>query len=129
MLRQIILISSITLFIAAFTQCDGFDSDKMNKHLVQGKWRLVDAKQLVNDTAKINLNDLEISLMFKGDTCIQDLTGLKTTLYTFSIHNYTLLLFKDSVFENRLEINKLTEDSLIFTQDKERHWIYIKTEQ
>jgi len=129
MLRRINIILVIVFLLSSFTHCKSFDSDEVNRRLIQGKWRLVDAKQAVRDSVKIDLNDLQISLMFKGDTCIQDLTGLKTTEYTFSIHNYTLLLFRDSVFENKLEINKLTEDSLIFTQDKERCWIYTKTEQ
>jgi hypothetical protein len=129
MLKQINIISIIILLLAAFAQCRSFDSDEANRRLIQGKWRLVDAGQAVNDTAEINLKELKIFLTFKGDTCIQDLTGLKTTEYTFSIHNYILFLFKDSVFENKLEISALTEDSLIFAQDERRYWIYTKTEQ
>jgi hypothetical protein len=100
----------------------------MNRQLIQGKWRLIEVYLDTQDTTEIDLEKLEIYLTFRGDTCIQDLTGMETK-YTYAIHNYNLLLYRDSIFENKLEINTLTEDSLALVQNKSRYWIYIKTKQ
>lgn len=109
--------------------CKPYNSDEVNSRMIQGKWRLVDIVKEQDDTVSNDLNWQEVFLIFDGNKCTQEMVGLITTEYTFSIHDYKLMLYKDSVFDNDLQINTLTSDSLIFTKGPDRTMIYKKTEQ
>lgn len=120
---------AIVALICILSSCKHFDSDALNRQQIQGRWRLVDVERKAYDSVKIDYSQQVTYLIFDGDKCVQDMIGLKTSNYRFSIHNYMLTLYVDSVFDNRLEINTLTADSLILTQGKDSRWEYIKMEQ
>lgn len=120
---------AFVILICILSSCKRFDSDTLNRQMIQGKWRLVDVERKAYDSVKIDYTQQVTYLIFDGDKCTQDMVGLTTSNYRFTIHNYMLTLYVDSVFDNRLEINTLTRDSLIFTQGKDSQWTYIKMEQ
>lgn len=119
----------IIILICCSAGCKRFNSDEFNQQMIQGKWRLMDVKRKAYDSIMIDYNQQVTYLVFDGNKCTQEMIGLTTSNYTFSIHNYTLTLYVDSVFENKLEINTLTKDSLIFTQGRNSKWKYIRMEQ
>ena len=117
---------TIIILICCSAGCKRFNSDEFNQQMIQGKWRLMDVKRKAYDSIMIDYNQQVTYLVFDGNNCTQEMVGLTTSNYTFSIHNYTLTLYADSVFDNKLEINTLTKDSLIFTQGRNSKWKYIK---
>ncbi|NDV94230.1 hypothetical protein D0T84_04760 [Dysgonomonas sp. 521] len=128
-MSKLIQVILVILYLLTISSCKPYNSDEVNNRMIQGKWRLVDIEREQSDTVNEDLEQQEVFLIFDGNKCTQDMVGLITTEYTFSIHNYTLMLYKDSVFDNNLYINTLTSDSLIFTKGADQVMIYKKMEQ
>jgi hypothetical protein len=124
-----IIIISVVCIAYLLGGCKRFDSDATNRKLIQGKWKLVDVERESYDSIRIDYDIQSTYLVFDRNDCTQLMPEMDTSNYTFSIHNYTLFLYKDSIFDNRLDINTLTEDSLILSQGITNHWKYRRVEE
>lgn len=127
-MRKILFISSI---IYIFVTCTPYNSDKVNTELIQGKWQLMDTKNHKDklDTVQIDYSEEFTYLIFKGNKCIQYMPDLADTLdFTFSIYDYKLTLYKDSIYINKLNIDSLSSDKLVLSQENSEH-IYKKIKQ
>lgn len=116
---------------ALFITCTSYDSNKVNTNLIQGKWQLVDTENQNNilDTVRIDYSKEITYLTFNGTTCTQHMPDLADTLnFTFSIYDYKLMLYKDNVLVNKLDIDSLNSDKLVLSQEKSEH-IYKKIRQ
>lgn len=121
----------ITAIVCIFIACTSYNSNKVNTELIQGKWQLVDIEHSSHEYDTLSIDYLEeITLLrFDGDKCIQYMPDLGDTLnFTFAIHDYKLMLYKDNVFINRLNIDSLTSDKLVLSQTDSEH-IYRKIRQ
>ena len=94
-------------------RCKPYNSDEVNNQM--------------NDSASLDLNQQDVYLYFNGNKCTQEIVGLVKSDYTFIIHNFTLMLYKDSIFDNKLDIYTLTVDSLVFKQGGDRSLKYKRT--
>lgn len=124
--RLISLLGFIFTFLF-LVSCKPYNSDEVNNQMIQGKWQLVAVESKRNDSASLDLNQQDVYLYFNGNKCTQEIVGLVKSDYTFIIHNFTLMLYKDSVFDNKLDIYTLTVDSLIFKQGGDRSLKYKRT--
>lgn len=122
------LVAIISVFLF-FGSCKRYNSDEVNNQMIQGKWQLVAVESKKNDSAGLALNQQDVYLYFNGNKCTQEIVGLVKSDYTFTIHNYTLMLYKDSIFDNKLDIYTLTVDSLVFKQGGSRSLKYKRTGQ
>lgn len=124
---------SLTLiFILSLFSCSPFDSNKLNKELIQGKWVQEQIISVNGDSIVIPEDyNSENSLYFWGDSCIEILENMDTVsnrLFRFDINSYILSLEETDFPINYLKIAKLTEDSLIL-QLSSRVYKYKKAEQ
>lgn len=110
--------------------CKPYNSDEANHKLIQGKWMLVDVERDMFDTVKVDYNKQLTYLIFNDNKCSQQMVDLnETSNYTFTIRDFDLNLYTDSVLNNTLHINKLTTDSLILSKGDSGLWKYKKTVQ
>lgn len=108
--------------------CTPYDSNKVNNELIQGKWQLIDVDHEVYDTIAVDYSRELTYLAFVGDTCTQYMPDLRDTLmWAFTIHDYRLILLKDSSSIIRFEIDSLTDRTLVLSHDASEH-IYRKVE-
>jgi len=108
-----------TTFVCAFFACTSYNSDKANTELIQGKWLLVDVDHSIYDTITVDYSNEQTFLIFEGSKCIQYMPDLNDTLdLTFSIHNFQLVLYKDSIPLSKFMIDTLTTEELILSHEK-----------
>ncbi|MBK5721931.1 hypothetical protein JGH11_13710 [Dysgonomonas sp. Marseille-P4677] len=127
--NRIIATVSILISIFTFVNCTPYNSDKVNTDLIQGKWLLIEADRSVYDTVEVDYTKDLTYLIFEEDRCRQYMSDWKDTMeFIYTIHNYELTLYKDSIPFRMLDIKTLTSDSLVlsFKDDK---WEYKKLEQ
>ena len=109
--------------------CTPYNADKVNTGLIQGKWELTDVDREVYDSINVDYNNERTYLVFDGDEFIQYMSDWKDTLnFRFTIHNYELNLYKGDDPFRSLDIDALTNDSLVLSF-AENKWVYKKTEQ
>jgi hypothetical protein len=119
-----------TLFICLLYGCKPYNSDEASHKLIQGKWMLVDAEREGYDTVKVDYSKQITYLIFNDSKCTQQLVDLdEASDYSFSVRNFNLELYKDSVLYNSLHINMLTSDSLVLSNGTNSLWKYIKMER
>ncbi|MDR1090467.1 MAG: hypothetical protein LBL79_05260 [Prevotella sp.] len=88
---------------------------------------LADAKRDLFDTVKVDYDKQITYLIFSGDKCSQEMVDLnEISDYTFTISNFELNLYTDSMLNNTLHINLLTADSLILSKGDDSLWKYKK---
>lgn len=127
-MQKIIYIITISVLLIT---CTSYDSNKVNTNLIQGKWQLIDTENHSDalDTVLIDYSTEITYLTFDGTRCTQYMPDLADTLkFTFSIHDYKLMLYKDNVLVNKLDIDSLSSEKLILSQNKGGH-IYKKIRQ
>jgi hypothetical protein len=120
-----------TIFFILFTSlllcCKPYNSDEANHKLIQGKWMLVDADRELFDSVNIDYDKQITYLVFNGDKCSQQMVDLnEISDYTFTIQDFDLNLYTDSVLNNTLHIDMLTADSLILSKGENSLWKYKK---
>ncbi|SBV93932.1 hypothetical protein [uncultured Dysgonomonas sp.] len=121
----------ITLFLTVylFCGCTPYNADKVNTSLIQGKWILTDVDRVIYDSINVDYNKERTYLIFEGDKCAQHMSDWKDTLtFRFTIHNYELNLYKDDAPFRSLDIDALSQDSLVLSAG-ENKWVYKKAEQ
>lgn len=99
--------------------------------LIQGKWILTDLKRGTEyDSLSVDYTQQETYLIFQDSLFTQHLVDLnQTDNYMFSINNYRLGLFHNNILIQELDIDKLTKDSLILSQQLDKSvWRYKKAE-
>lgn len=102
--------------------CTPYDSNKVNKELLNGKWVLTDVDHSNYDTIKVDYTNELTYLLFKQDSCIQVMPDLQDTSYfSFRVHNYEIQLLQKNNPVGRLEIDILTKDSLVLLRDSNRY--------
>lgn len=124
-------ITFTTAIVCIFMSCTSYDSNKVNTELIQGKWQLVDIEHSRHQYDTLSIDYLkEITfLVFDGNKCTQNMPDLEDTLnLTFSIHDFKLMLYKDSICINKLNIDSLTSEKLVLSQEDSEH-IYTKIMQ
>lgn len=122
-------LSLLSFIILLFFSCTAYDSDRVNRQLIQGKWMLVDVNDRIYDTVFVDYHKEITYLLFEGDKCTELLQDLNdTTHFNFNIRDYSLNLYKDSLLISIFAITTLTKDSLTLSVDKS-HRRYIKIEQ
>lgn len=120
----------LALFAGLLLCCKPYNSNEANGKLIQGKWMLVDTDRDLFDTVKIDYNKQVTYLIFNGDKCSQQMVDLnEISDYRFTIEDFNLNLYTDSVLNNTLHINLLTADSLILSKGENSMWKYKKIEQ
>jgi hypothetical protein len=106
--------------------CTPYNADKANTGLIQGKWTLTGVNRTTYDTVKVDYNEERTYLIFEGNKCAQYMSDWEDTLnFIFIIHNYELSLYKDDELLRRLDIEALSNDSLILSVAEDK-WIYKK---
>lgn len=121
----------ITAIVCIFIGCTSYNSNKVNTELIQGKWQLVDIEHFSHQYDTLSIDYLEeiTFLVFDGDKCTQYMPDLGDTLnLTFSILDYKLMLYKGEVCINKLNIDSLTSERLVLSQEDSEH-IYTKIRQ
>jgi hypothetical protein len=117
----------LILFTGLLLCCKPYNSDEANHKFIQGKWMLADAKRDLFDTVKVDYDKQITYLIFSGDKCSQEMVDLnEISDYTFTISNFELNLYTDSMLNNTLHINLLTADSLILSKGDDSLWKYKK---
>lgn len=107
---------SVLFTIAA---CTPYDSNRVNKELVQGKWQLVDVEHELYDTIAVDYASELTYLIFEEDTCIQYMPDLNDTLkLMFSIRDFQLAFIKDSLVVSKFNIDSLTDYKLVLSQSE-----------
>ncbi|MDR0825129.1 MAG: hypothetical protein LBN74_08555 [Prevotella sp.] len=119
----------LVCIVCLLGSCKRYDGDATNRKLIQGKWKLVDVEHEYYDSIRIDYDKQSTYLVFDRSDCTQLMPGTDTSYYTFSIHNYTLFLYIDSIFDNRLDISVLTSDSLILSRGIANRWKYRRMEE
>lgn len=123
--KIILLILSCSLLLC----CKPYNSDEANYRFIQGKWMLVDADRDLFDTINVDYNKQITYLIFNGNKCSQQMVDLnETSDYIFTIKDFELNLYTDSVLNNSLHIDMLTADSLILSKGENSLWKYKKIE-
>lgn len=123
---------SLTLiFILSLFSCTPFDSNKLNKELIQGRW-IQEQIFTENGDSIVIPEDYHSknTLYFWGDSChevLEDIDTVSDRLFRFDINSYILSLDEKDYPINYLKIAKLTEDSLIL-QLNSRVYKYKKIE-
>lgn len=116
------LIFSFLLF-----SCKPYNSNKVNTTLIEGRWLLVDVDSKKFDSITVDYTTELTYLIFRGDSCIQQLIDIdETSYFTFSVNNFYLNLMKDSAIVSSLRIDKLTSDSLVLSTGANDVWRYKK---
>ncbi|MDR1708028.1 MAG: hypothetical protein LBR46_08480 [Prevotella sp.] len=88
---------------------------------------LVDADRELFDSVNIDYDKQITYLVFNGDKCSQQMVDLnEISDYTFTIQDFDLNLYTDSVLNNTLHIDMLTADSLILSKGENSLWKYKK---
>lgn len=124
--KTVLLLTLITLLHC----CTPYNSDDANFKMIQGKWMLVDVDRDAYDSVEVDYNQQITYLTFERDTCIQELVDLgESSKYSFTIQNFNLSLFQNSVLDNSLNIDLLTPDSLILSRGNDGVWRYLKIKQ
>lgn len=122
----VIIISFLVAYV--IVSCTPYNSNEVNKQLIQGKWLLMDVEHDVYDTISVDYIREETYLSFEGDSCIQYMPDLKDTLnLSFSIKDYQLAFFKDSLIVGKFSIDSLTDKKLILSHDLSER-VYLKVE-
>ncbi|MFV0538227.1 MAG: hypothetical protein ACK5M3_12790 [Dysgonomonas sp.] len=120
--KKIILLA---LFTSLLLCCKPYNSNEANNRFIQGKWMLVDADRDLFDTVDVDYNKQITYLIFNGNKCSQQMVDLnETSDYTFTIQDFELNLYTDSVLNNSLHIDILTADSLILSKGENSSWKY-----
>lgn len=122
--KLIYIICSLILCVS----CKNFDSDSLNRTLIQGNWEQVQitypdeqGETLITESPQ----DATL-LQFREDSCIEVIPDVNQKKYfTYQIKSYILQLKEGEGKSNVLSISKLTEDSLIL-QNKYQTWKYIR---
>lgn len=126
---NIIITAAILISVFAFASCTPYNSDQVNTKLIQGKWLLVEADRAVFDTIEVDYTKDLTYLIFEGNKCSQYMSDWEDTIdFSYTIHDYELDLYKDSIPFRKLIINALAPDSLVLSF-KEDKWKYKKLEQ
>lgn len=108
--------------IIYFSACTPYNSDKVNHQLIQGKWELVGVDHIAYDSIGIDYTKEQTLLIFDDNECIQIMTDIKDTMrFSFSIKNYDLSLYKDSILITSLGISALSQDSLALNLNGREH--------
>lgn len=116
-----------TGFIALLFSCKPYNSDEANHKLIQGKWMLVDVERGALDSVKVDYYKQVTYLTFEGNKCSQQMIDLnEVSNYSFSIRDFRLDLYSDSLLSSSLNIDMLTTDSLILSKGNNSVWKYIK---
>lgn len=105
------------LVIYCFYYCTPFDSNKLNQDLIQGLWIQTEIITLDQDSTLFAGNELQninATLVFNNDSCIETIDSTKTRKYSFEIKDYFIKLEEKGKPDTYLVINKLTKDSLLF---------------
>lgn len=122
--NKIILFALLTGLLLC---CKPYNSDEANHKLIQGKWILVDTDHDLFDTVKVDYSKQITYLIFNDDKCSQQMVDLnEISDYTFTIQDFNLSLYTDSVLNSTLHINLLSADSLILSKGENSLWIYKK---
>ncbi len=109
-------IVALSVFILLFYACKPYDSDLVNKQLLQGYWKLSKIEHLTNDsTISYPLKDTTIFIFKNDSNYVYHINQQDTASYKFSINNYNIeTCQKDDMTSNKYtEIKLLTNDTLI----------------
>lgn len=108
----------LIIIIFCFSCCTPFDSDRLNKKLIQGRWEQVD---VISSDADSVFADREMHsatfLQFRGDSCFETLRRAdvdRNRYFQFDVNSYVVSLKETDHPTNYLVIAKLTADSLVF---------------
>ena len=108
-----------TLLVLCFACCTPFDSNNLNKRMIQGRWEQVNIIPLDNDS--ISTDDSALSTMildFRGDSCFETFSDADSNRhFGFMISSYVIRLEEANRPTSHLVIAKLTDDSLVFRTD------------
>lgn len=121
MQKQLLFITIIIGIIS--TSCSYYDSNAVNKNLLQGRWIL---KATDKDSAFVNYHGDSILFIFKGDTCTERIINTEhEENYLMKINNYQLELSLNTDIVDRFNIIFLSSDSLVLGKNK-NWWQYKK---
>lgn len=114
-----------------FTVCTPYDSDRTNVELLQGQWLMTAMYKEAQDSAYIPeyLPEDSIILSFEGNNYAEYMGESSKKLdLTFDVHNYRIILHRDSSIYDWTDIEILTKDSLVLSK-VDYKWQYKKIER
>lgn len=115
-------------FIFLLYACKPYDSDEVNRQLLQGKWMLLKPDYADRDSVASGIGQEYTYLSFDADTCREDMPDLHIrSTYIFKVNDFTLNLYARDSLINTLRILRLTNDSLTLSKDADR-WRYKRVE-
>lgn len=110
---SILILSFILFFVIS---CTPYNSNEVNKELIQGTWRLIDVEHSVYDSVFIDYSKEQTYLIFKGDSCREYMQDLKDTLnLAFLIKDYHLAFTSNDTIIGRFSIDSLTDKTMILS--------------
>lgn len=125
-MKSISLIIACAFVICVIVSCTPYNSNRVNEQLIQGKWQLMDVEHDVYDIISVDYTKEQTYLEFEGDSCIQYMPDLKDTLMLFfSIRDYQLAFFHDSLMVSRFSIDSLNEKKLVLSHNSNQR-VYMK---
>lgn len=119
----------LLLCVTFISGCTPYDSDAVNKHLLQGYWRL-DGIYYETDSTILAYPIQDTSVFFfKNDSCYFHRTLTDSVIkYRYEVNNYkitTYLTDSDTLQSNGRDILLLSNDTLILGMNRVQ-WEYVK---
>lgn len=118
----------LLLLLSCVVACTPYNSDKVNKQLLQGRWLMQDTYYISSDSSIISEYSPgdSIILLFDEDRYKEYFSnGGKEINLRFDISDYRIMFYKDSSIFDWTNIDVLSPDSLVLSKAN-RIWQYKK---
>lgn len=127
-MKKYILILSLLILLPVFLlSCKPYNSNEVNRQLLQGSWKLIATNNLERDSSDAGLH-IDFDIRFEGDSCCEYARDFnRLTKYKFLIDDFSLDLFNNDSLVSKINITTLTKDSLTLSQLR-TWWVYKKIE-
>lgn len=116
------------LIFCLFYACTPYDSNKVNKQLLQGTWLLQDLYYISSDSILISEYKPKdsVTLLFDEDN-YKEYIGVshETVDLMFNVSDYRIMFYQDSSIYDWTNIEALSPDSLVLSKAN-RIWKYKK---